>query len=74
VSEAQDRLTEAEDAAARARLGPSLDWTDAELDDLADVGPADIADAAAAWKRDAPPALRGLIDAEPADAEPADEA
>jgi hypothetical protein len=67
MSDAQDRLAEAEDAAARERLGPALDWTDAELDDLADVGPADVADAVAAWKRDAPPVLRGLIDAEPAD-------
>lgn len=48
-------------------LGPALDWTDEELDDLAGIGPADVADAVAAWKRDAPPALRGLIDAEPAD-------
>ena len=49
--------------------GPALDWTDDELDDLAKIGPADVADAVAAWKRDAPPALRGLIDATPADDE-----
>lgn len=44
-------------------IGPPLDWSDEDLDDLADVGPADITAAEAAWKRDAPHRMRGLIDA-----------
>jgi hypothetical protein len=64
VSDASDRLREAEDAAARERLGPPLDWTDADLDDLAEIRPADIAAAEAAWRRDAPTPLRDLLDAE----------
>lgn len=66
MSDEQHRLTEAEDAALRAKIGPSLDWTDADLDDLSHIGSADVTDAVAAWKRDAPPALQGLIDATPA--------
>lgn len=69
VQEAARRLHEAEEQQRREQLGPALDWDDEALDNLAQIGPADIAAAEALWKRDAPPKLRGLIDATPADEE-----
>jgi HK97 family phage portal protein len=43
--------------------GKPLEWTDDDLDALADVTEEDIEAAQAAWKRNAPPAYRDLLDA-----------
>lgn len=47
--------------------------TDAELDELAAITPEDIARAQQAWRKDASPEYRDLLDARPADAPPATE-
>ena len=39
--------------------------TDAELDELANISSADIERAKSAWKKDADPQYRDLLDAEP---------
>lgn len=41
------------------------DTTDAELDKLAEITPADIEDAKRAWRDDAPAAAKDLLDALP---------
>lgn len=41
--------------------------TEAELDAAAEITPDDLARAAAAWRRDASPAFRDLLDATPED-------
>lgn len=48
--------------------------TDAEIAALARIAPGDIDRAVAAWKEDAPPEFRELLDAEPLDIDGADEA
>ncbi len=40
-----------------------LDWTDDDLDGLVEVSPMDAEEAHAAWRRDAPPEARDLLDA-----------
>lgn len=40
-----------------------LDWSDADQGALAEVSPQDIEEAKAAWKRDARPEARDLLDA-----------
>jgi hypothetical protein len=49
----------------RRTLGPPLAWSEADLDTLSQVGPADAKAAAALWKRDSPSWSRDLIDAQP---------
>ncbi len=51
----------------RVPLGKPLDLSDEELDDLSEISPQDIAEAQAAWRRDAPPEFRDLLDAKPED-------
>lgn len=43
------------------------DLTDAELDELAEITPEDVADAQRAWRADARPKVRDLLDAKPDD-------
>jgi hypothetical protein len=43
--------------------------TEAELDEAARITPDDIARAGAAWRRDASPAFRDLLDAKPVEPE-----
>jgi hypothetical protein len=45
-------------------LGKPLAWTEAAVDALSQVSPQDVAEAQAAWRRDAPRGLSGLLDAE----------
>lgn len=42
--------------------------TDAELDELAEITPADVADAQNAWHQDAPSEVKDLLDATSDDA------
>lgn len=53
-------------SATRQQLGPPLNLTDAELEALAVITPADAKKAAALWRAWAPPWAQALIDAEPA--------
>lgn len=46
-------------------LGSPIPWDESDLDQLSQVTPADVKSARALWLRDAPPALRGLFDAQP---------
>jgi len=46
--------------------GAALDWSDAELDRLADVDEDDLDDAVAYWRANAPERYRELIVAGPA--------
>lgn len=45
--------------------GKALDWSDEDIDKLAEVSEADIAAAAQEWRDTAPPGFEGLLDAEP---------
>jgi hypothetical protein len=53
-----------EPAPAPVARGEATEWTDADLDRMAEVTPEDIRDARTAFHRDAPAESRGLIDAE----------
>jgi hypothetical protein len=46
------------------------DTSDAELDRLAEITPADIVDAQRAWRKDAPTESKDLLDATPDDPPP----
>lgn len=46
---------------------PAPKWTEAELDQLTEVTPADQQKAAALWRERAPKAFKDLLDAEPAE-------
>ena len=50
-------------AEKRVPLGKPLEWSDDDLDALSEVSPQDIPEAQGAWRRDAPPKLRDLLDA-----------
>jgi len=50
-------------------LGKPLDLTDKQLDVLAEVAPADIEKAKAAWRANAPKEFKTLLDAQPVDEE-----
>jgi len=47
----------------KARPGKAIQWSDADLEQLAKVTPQDIEEASALWKRAAQRPLRGLFDA-----------
>lgn len=47
----------------RVPLGKGLGWTEEDIDRLAEITPQDIEEAKAAWRRDAPPWARELLDA-----------
>jgi hypothetical protein len=49
----------------RQALGPALDWTDEEIERLAQVGPDDARLAADWWRRNAPGRYKRLLDAAP---------
>jgi hypothetical protein len=51
-------------------LGPPLDLTDEQLDQLAEVMPADIERAKVFWRANAPEEFKDLLDAETIDEEP----
>lgn len=44
-------------------LGKNLDWSERDLQDLADISPADLLAAQALWEKDAPQPLKGLLKA-----------
>lgn len=48
----------------------AIHWTDEDLDQLAEIGPEDIEEAKAWWRRNADPRFRELLDAEPLDDDP----
>lgn len=43
----------------------ALDLSDGELEEVADIRPQDVEAAKQAWRRDAPPQWKDLLDAEP---------
>jgi len=45
-------------------LGPALDWTDEDLDQMAEITPADLKAAEALWKNEAPPKFKQLLQAQ----------
>ncbi|MBN9393452.1 MAG: hypothetical protein J0I20_35805 [Chloroflexi bacterium] len=45
------------------RLGPSLKWTDADLDKLSQINPSDIAAAGVIWKENSPKGYEKLLEA-----------
>jgi hypothetical protein len=47
----------------RSLPGKPLAWSDADLDALSQVSPQDIAEAQAAWRKDAPRGYADLLDA-----------
>jgi hypothetical protein len=49
----------------RRQLGPSLDWSDADLDALSTPTSADDKAAEALWARDCPPWAKDLMGAQP---------
>lgn len=69
LADAQKRLNAARDRARRARMGPPLRLSDADLNTLAEIGPADLATAEALWRAANPGPLGDLLDAEPEEAE-----
>jgi hypothetical protein len=44
--------------------GISIEWTDDDLQALADIKPTDLKTAIALWKQDVPTAFKELLDAE----------
>lgn len=48
----------------RVPLGQEIEWTDADLDQLAEVKPADVKHALALWRNDAPTGFKDLLQAE----------
>lgn len=48
-------------------VGPSIPWSEADLDALSQVTPADAKASQVLWERDAPPALKGLFTAQPSE-------
>jgi hypothetical protein len=48
-------------------IGSPIPWSDSDLDALSQVTPADAKAAQVLWERDAPPALKGLFSAQPAE-------
>lgn len=59
------KLKAAEDAARRKRMGPPLPLTDADLDDLSAITPADIKAADADARRHGSPLFNALLNATP---------
>jgi hypothetical protein len=53
----------------RVPLGPALDWSDEELDQLAHISAADVRAAVALWRNEAPPETKLLLDAQEVDSE-----
>lgn len=49
---------------SRKPLGPVLDWTDEEIDQMSQISEADKKAAEALWHNEAPPALRNLLQAQ----------
>lgn len=47
----------------RKPLGPELDWTDKDLDSLAEISDADLLEAAALWENEAPAPFQRLLKA-----------
>ncbi len=43
----------------------ALDWSDEELDALAEIAPGDVEQAKIQWRKDAPPEFADLLDATP---------
>ena len=48
----------------RKPLGKGIEWTDQDLDDLAEVSMADVKAADALWQAEAPAPLKKLLDAQ----------
>jgi hypothetical protein len=48
-------------------VGEAIDWTDADLDKLAEITPEDVASAKATYRRLAPKKAKRLLDAKQAD-------
>jgi hypothetical protein len=48
----------------KVKLGKPLEWTDEMLDEMAQVTPADIAQAQAFWRNNAPERFKTLLDAQ----------
>lgn len=65
LGESQAQLDAATDRLRRAKLGPPLALSDAQLDSLAEVGPTDAPVADVLWRRANPGPLSRLLDAEP---------
>lgn len=63
----QADLDRARDRLRRAKMGPPLRASDADLDALATVGPADAVTAEALWRAANPGPLGDLLDAEPSE-------
>jgi hypothetical protein len=51
----------------RVPLGPDLDWSDEEIDQLAHISAADVRAAVALWRNEAPREMKLLLDAEEQD-------
>jgi hypothetical protein len=52
-------------AAPSKNLGPALKWSDAAIDALTEISEADIEEAAAYWRANAPASFKALLDAQP---------
>lgn len=48
----------------RIPLGPALDWSDEELDQLAQISAADVRAAVALWRNEAPREMKLLLDSQ----------
>lgn len=63
----RDTTTRAESRSNKSRFGPALEWTEAEIEELAaDLDIDALADAAETWQENAPDGFEGLLDARPA--------
>jgi hypothetical protein len=67
VQKAQQRLKRAEDAKRRRAMGKPLPLSDADLDDLSTVSPADVKAADADARRHGSPLFNALLNAQPRD-------
>lgn len=65
VQKAQQRLKRAQDAKRRRAMGTPLPLTDADLDDLSVVSPADMKAADADARRHGSPLFNALLNAQP---------
>lgn len=65
VKAAERRLKAAQDTARRKKMGPPLDITDDDLDQMATVTDADVKTAAAHARRHGSPLFNALLDAQP---------
>jgi hypothetical protein len=60
-------MTTPMDRGRKVPLGKPLDLSDEDLDELAEITPADIVEAQSRWREDAPAEFKNLLDAEPTD-------